>query len=107
MIGLLCLNATAAADKAPLSAEGLQNEADLVVAATIEKIRIETEVSQFEGAGNWDWGIYLTLRVESIEKGTSRARHSRRNASGSNRDEVHMSTLLLPDIIPFQKRERA
>ena len=67
VIGLLWLCATAAADKAPLSAEGLQNEADIVVVATIEKIRIETEVSQFEGAGNWDWGIYLTLRVESIE----------------------------------------
>ena len=70
VIGLLWLCSTAAADKAPLSAEGLQNEADVVVAATIEKIRIETEVSQFEGAGNWDWGIYLTLRVESVEKGS-------------------------------------
>ena len=69
MLGLLILNATAMADKAPLSAEGLRNEADLVVVATIEKIRIETEASQFEGAGNWDWGIYLTFRVESIEKG--------------------------------------
>ena len=70
MLGLLIVNATAMADKAPLSAKGLRNEADLVIVATIEKIRIETEASQFEGAGNWDWGIYLTFRVESIEKGS-------------------------------------
>lgn len=69
MLGLLWLNSTVMADKAPLSAEDLENEADVVVVATIEKIRIETEASQFEGAGNWDWGIYLTFRVESVEKG--------------------------------------
>ena len=69
MLGLLILNATAMADKAPLSAKGLRNEADLVIVATIEKIRIETEASQFEGAGNWDWAIYLELKVTSVEKG--------------------------------------
>ncbi len=58
------------ADKAPLSAEALQTEARAVVVATIEKIRIESEKSIYEpGLGNTDWGIYLTLDIESVEKG--------------------------------------
>ena len=70
VIGLLWLSSIAAADKAPLAAEDLRTEADVVVVASIDKIRISTEPSRFEGAGNWDWGIYLRLRVESVEKGS-------------------------------------
>lgn len=69
LVALLWLSSTAAADKAPLSDEALQNEAQVILVATIEKIRVETGASQFEGPSNWDWGIYLTLRVESVERG--------------------------------------
>ena len=58
------------AEKAPLSDEALQTEAGAVVLATIEKIRIDPEDSIYEpGFGNSDWGIYLTLDIESVEKG--------------------------------------
>lgn len=61
---------TAFAEKALLSAKALDAEADAVVVATIEKIRIESESSMFEpGFGNTDWGIYLTLDIDSVEKG--------------------------------------
>ncbi len=70
LLGLLCLNSIAAADKAPLSEDALRREAQAIVVGTIDSIRIETEEAAFErGLGNSDWGIYLTLRVESVEDG--------------------------------------
>jgi hypothetical protein len=70
VIGVPWLTSPAFAEKAPLSEEGLQDEAQAVVVATIEKIRIRSEPATFErGFGNSDWGIYLTLNVESVEKG--------------------------------------
>jgi len=70
LLGLFSLNSTANAEKAPLSAEALQSEAQAIVVVTVEKIRIESEPSTFErGLGNSDWGIYLTLHVETVEKG--------------------------------------
>lgn len=70
LFALFCLSSTTFAEKAPLSAEALQDEAQAIVVATIEQIRIESEASTFEqGFGNSDWGIYLTLSVESVEKG--------------------------------------
>ena len=66
----LMLNAPAFAEKAPLSVEELQKQAHVIVVATIEHIRVESEGSRFEpGFGNSDWGVYLTLRVETVEKG--------------------------------------
>ncbi|MDU9049487.1 MAG: hypothetical protein Q3M30_11585 [Candidatus Electrothrix sp. Rat3] len=65
------LNSLAIAEKMPLSVEKLQEQADVIVIATVEHIRIESEPSRFEPAfGNADWGVYLTLRVETIESGT-------------------------------------
>ncbi|MEE3368296.1 MAG: hypothetical protein VX346_03015 [Planctomycetota bacterium] len=59
----------AGAEKAPLSPEALQQEADAILVATIEEIRVQTEAAEYgEVTGNWDWGIYLTLRTESIVK---------------------------------------
>lgn len=67
---LLCVSSTAFAEKAPLSAEALASKAEAIVVATIKNIRIESESSTLEpGFGNSDWGIYLTLNVESVEKG--------------------------------------
>lgn len=67
---LLCVSSTAFAEKAPLSAEATQSEAEAIVVATIKNIRIESESSTLEpGFGNSDWGIYLTLSIESVEKG--------------------------------------
>ena len=67
---LLCVTVPARAEKAPLSVEALQQEASAIVVATIERIRVQTEEAEFGKAfGNWDWGIYLTLRNESVVKG--------------------------------------
>ena len=64
------LNSPAFAEKAPLSVEALQKQADVIVVANIEHIRVESEPSRFEPAlGNSNWGISLTLRVETVEKG--------------------------------------
>ncbi len=70
LVGALCLDSTATAEKAPLSDGDLQNEAQAIVVATVEEIRIESEPSTFErGFGNSDWGIYLTFGIDSVEKG--------------------------------------
>ena len=67
---LLCATVPARAEKAPLSVEALQQEASAIVVATIERIRVQTEEAEFGKAfGNWDWGIYLTLRTEAVVKG--------------------------------------
>ncbi len=64
------LNSLAVAARIPLSVEKLQKQADVVVVATVERIRIKSEPSRFEPAfGNADWGVYLTLRVETVESG--------------------------------------
>jgi len=45
-------------------------QADLIVVGVIENVRVESERSRVErGFGNYDWGIYLTLKVERVEKG--------------------------------------
>lgn len=70
LIAALCLHSTASAEKAPLSAEELVQEADAIVIATIEEIRIQSEPATFDRAfGNSDWGIYLTFKVQSVEQG--------------------------------------
>lgn len=59
------------AEKAPASTERLQQEAMAIVVATIERIRIESEPAEFEnGSSNMDWGIYLALAIETVEKGS-------------------------------------
>lgn len=70
LFAVLCLRSAASAEKAPLSTEELVNQADAIVVATIDDIRIQSEPSTFERAfGNTDWGIYLTLKINAIEKG--------------------------------------
>lgn len=45
-------------------------ESELVVVGTIMRINIVTERAEIErGFGNYDWGIYLTLAIESVEQG--------------------------------------
>ncbi len=45
-------------------------EADLIVVGVIDKVVVESERSRIErGFGNYDWGIYLTLNVKTVEKG--------------------------------------
>ncbi|MAI71125.1 MAG: hypothetical protein CMM01_09460 [Rhodopirellula sp.] len=45
-------------------------EAELIVVGVIDKVMVESERSRIErGFGNYDWGIYLTLTVETVEKG--------------------------------------
>jgi hypothetical protein len=61
-----CLAVHAKAAKAPLPLKKLQ-ESDLIVVGTIRHIRIESEPSH--GLGDYDWGIYVTLAVEKVEKG--------------------------------------
>ena len=54
---------------APKSLEKLR-QADLIVVGTIQTLNVESERSRIEqGFGNYDWGIYLTLTVEKVEKG--------------------------------------
>ncbi len=70
LFAAVLLNGPAFAEKAPLSLRDLQKQADLIVVATVERIRVESEPSRFEPAfGNADWGIYLTLRLETVEQG--------------------------------------
>lgn len=70
MIVWACASSMAFAAKAPLSPDAMQREAHTIIVATIQKIRIESESSTFEpGFGNSDWGIYLTLELETVEKG--------------------------------------
>ena len=58
------------ADVAPASDEELERRATLVVEGSIGGLRIGLESSEFEpGAGNSDWGIYLTLGVEKVVRG--------------------------------------
>ncbi len=64
-----CLTVHAKAEKSPLSLNDLKNS-DLIVVGTIKQIGIESEPSRIERApGNYDWGIYVTLAVENVEKG--------------------------------------
>ena len=59
------------AEKAPLSSERLQQQADIVVVGRIERLRIATERSRIESSlGNYDWAIYVTIKVDTVEKGT-------------------------------------
>jgi hypothetical protein len=66
LAAVTCLAVHAKAAKAPLPLNKLQ-ESDLIVVGTIRQIRIESEPSY--GLGNYDWGIYVTLAVENVEKG--------------------------------------
>jgi len=64
-----CSTIHANTEKAPLSLSELQ-KSDLIVVGSIRRIRIESERSRFENAfGNYDWGIYVTLAIENVEKG--------------------------------------
>lgn len=64
------LTTPAFAEKFPLTIAELRSEADVIVVASVEHIRVESEPSQIErGFGNSDWGIYLTFKVEMVEKG--------------------------------------
>lgn len=57
------------AAEAPKSLEKLR-QADLIIVGTIQNVIVESERSRIEqGFGNYDWGIYLTLAVEKIERG--------------------------------------
>ncbi len=70
LLATAMLHSPALAAMAPLSVEKLQQRAEVIVVATIEHIRAESEPSQFQPRfGNADWGIYLTLRVGEVEKG--------------------------------------
>ena len=45
-------------------------QADLILVGVIDKVVVEPERSRVErGFGNYDWGIYLTVSVERVEKG--------------------------------------
>lgn len=45
-------------------------QAELIVVGVIDKVVVEPERSRVErGFGNYDWGIYLTVGVERVEKG--------------------------------------
>ena len=60
------------AARAPWSTEKLLAKSDVVVVAQVTKIEIRKERARIErGFGNYDWAIYLTLRVQEVEKGTS------------------------------------
>jgi hypothetical protein len=64
------LQSIASAETFPLSVDELHAKADAIVVATVAKIRTISEPSRIDrGFGNSDWGIYLTLSVESVEKG--------------------------------------
>ena len=75
-VALLCALMTSAvyAEKAPLGADQLLEQAELVVVGTIETIDIQSEASRIESAaGNYDWSIQLGIRVDQTEKGDAGA----------------------------------
>ena len=60
------------AARIPRSPAQLLAEADLVVVAEVTEIKIQSERSRVEsGVGNYDWGVYHSLRVREVEKGDS------------------------------------
>lgn len=64
------------AARAPWSPEKLLAESDIVVVAEVTEIEIQKERSRIErGFGNYDWAIYLTLRVQEVEKGSRVTTH--------------------------------
>jgi hypothetical protein len=63
---VLLLPVHAKGELLPRSLKQLQ-KSDLIVVGTISQLRIESERSS--GLGNYDWGIYVTLTVEKVEKG--------------------------------------
>ena len=66
---LLARGSVVNAAVAPKNIEQLR-QADLIVVGVIDKVMVESERSRVErGFGNYDWGIYLTLTVERVEKG--------------------------------------
>jgi hypothetical protein len=66
---LLVKVSTLSAAVAPRTIDQLR-QADLIVVGVIEKVTVESERSRVEqGFGNYDWGIYLTLNVEKVQKG--------------------------------------
>jgi hypothetical protein len=74
----LCLLTAPAArgDKAPLSREELEQEANLIVVGRVDHLSIETVPARFEpGHGNTDRVIDLRIRIEVVEKGTWTSDH--------------------------------
>ncbi|MBT3222374.1 MAG: hypothetical protein HN348_25145 [Proteobacteria bacterium] len=68
-LAMVCSAVPANAEKMPQSLVSLQ-QAGLIVVGTIEKVRVESERSEIERkSGNYDWGVYVTLAVEKVEKG--------------------------------------
>ncbi len=60
----------ACAEVFPRDVNVLQQLSDVIVVGTIERIRIESEPSRVErNPGNFDWGIYLKLKIHRVEKG--------------------------------------
>jgi hypothetical protein len=60
------------AARAPSSPKELLAESDVIVVAEVTEIDIQKERARIEtGFGNYDWAIYLTLRVQEVEKGTA------------------------------------
>ncbi len=69
MLAAICTALEAKAEIAPRTLSDLR-QSDLIVVGTIREIRVETERSQIDHAfGNYDWGIYITLGIEEVEKG--------------------------------------
>ena len=65
---LLCSSLLAA--KRPRTPEELVEEADLVVVGQITDLKIQSERSHIErGFGNYDWAIYITIKITEVEKG--------------------------------------
>jgi hypothetical protein len=74
----LCLLAvpTVRAEKAPLTSEELEQEAELIVVGSIESLNIDVERSRYDpGLGNEDWAIDARIKVAWVEKGTWTSDH--------------------------------
>ena len=70
VLGLLSVRAGVVTAAVPPRDIDQLRQADLIVVGVIRKVVVEPERSRVErGFGNYDWGIYLTLRVETVEKG--------------------------------------
>jgi nicotinamide mononucleotide transporter len=64
-----CLGPHALADIAPQNLRELQ-QYEAIVIGTVRQIRVEAEPAEYEERfGNQDWGIYVTLQLERVEKG--------------------------------------
>jgi hypothetical protein len=70
VVGLLLARADTVTAAVPPKDIDQLRQADLIVVGVIDKVVVKPERSRVErGFGNYDWGVYVTISTEMVEKG--------------------------------------